>query len=127
MCIRDRSRTIVVQHHHAHIAAVAAEHGVTSPVVGLAFDGTGLGDDGHVWGAETMVADLNGYRRAAHLRYVPLPGGDLAAREPWRVALGYLSLEPDVADACELAGRDGGLQGQVAERHPPRFARREVA
>ena len=100
------SRTIAVQHHHAHIAAVAAEHGVTKPVVGLAFDGTGLGDDGHVWGAETMVADLNGYRRAAHLRYVPLPGGDLAAREPWRVALGYLSLEPDVADAFELAFRD---------------------
>lgn len=100
------SRTIAVQHHHAHIAAVAAEHGVTTPVVGLAFDGTGLGDDGHVWGAETLVADLNGYRRAAHLRYVPLPGGDLAAREPWRVALGYLSLEPGVGDAFELAFRD---------------------
>jgi hydrogenase maturation protein HypF len=96
-------RTIVVQHHHAHIAAVSAEHGVTAPVVGLAFDGTGLGDDGHVWGAEALVADLNEYRRAAQLRYVPLPGGDLAAREPWRVALGYLSLESDVADAFSLA------------------------
>jgi hydrogenase maturation protein HypF len=96
-------RTIVVQHHHAHIAAVAAEHGVTKEVVGLAFDGTGIGDDGNVWGAETLVADLSGYRRAAHFRYVPLPGGDLAAREPWRVALGYLSLEPSVADAFALA------------------------
>ena len=97
------SRTIVVQHHHAHVAAVAAEHGIKSQVVGLAFDGTGLGEDGHVWGAETLVADLNVYRRAAHLRYVPLPGGDLAAREPWRVALGYLSLEPAAASAFTLA------------------------
>ena len=83
------ARTISVQHHHAHIAAVAAEHGVTTSVVGLAFDGTGHGDDGHVWGGEVLVADLSGYRRAAQLRYVALPGGDLAAREPWRVALGY--------------------------------------
>jgi len=82
-----------VQHHHAHIAAVAAEHGVRQQVVGLAFDGTGLGDDGDVWGAETLVADLCGYHRMAQFRCVPLPGGDLAAREPWRVALGYLSLE----------------------------------
>jgi hydrogenase maturation protein HypF len=81
-------RTIVVQHHHAHIAAVAAEHAVTRPIVGLAFDGTGLGDDGNVWGAETMVSDLNEYSRAAHLRYVPLPGGDLAARAPRGVARG---------------------------------------
>ena len=68
---------------------MAAEHGVTTPVVGVAFDGTGHGDDGNVWGGEVLVADLSGYRRAAQLRYVALPGGDLAAREPWRVAVGY--------------------------------------
>jgi hydrogenase maturation protein HypF len=103
-------RTIAVQHHHAHIAAVAAEFGVTGPVVGVALDGTGYGDDGNVWGAEVLVADLVGYRRAAHLRYVPLPGGDLAAREPWRVALGYLSLEPGAFDGFALAFEGIGVR-----------------
>lgn len=94
---------IRVQHHHAHVAAVAAEHGRTGPVVGLAFDGTGYGADGHTWGAEVLVADLVGYRRAAGLRYAPLPGGDLAARRPWRVALGYRTLAPGDSDAFEAA------------------------
>jgi hydrogenase maturation protein HypF len=100
------SRTIAVQHHHAHIAAVLAEYDLTRQVVGLAFDGTGLGDDDTIWGCETLVADLTSYRRMAHLRYAPLPGGDLAAREPWRAALGYLSLEPTLAGAFSLAFRD---------------------
>jgi hydrogenase maturation protein HypF len=80
---------ISVQHHHAHIAAVMGEHGVTEPVLGVAFDGTGYGEDGAVWGAEFLLADLKGFRRLAHLRYAPLPGGDLVARRPWRAALGY--------------------------------------
>ncbi len=82
-------RVIAVQHHHAHVAAVAAEHGITTPVIGVAFDGTGYGVDGHTWGAEILVADLTRFRRAAHLRYLPLAGGDRAARSPWRSALGY--------------------------------------
>jgi hydrogenase maturation protein HypF len=97
------SRTIAVQHHHAHVAAVAAEHGVTTPVVGLAFDGTGYGDDGNVWGAEVLVSDLSGYRRVAQMRYVPLPGGDVAAREPWRVAVGYEALAGWHSEAFGLA------------------------
>jgi hydrogenase maturation protein HypF len=82
-----------VQHHHAHITAVLAEHGRTDPVIGVAYDGTGFGDDGNIWGSEILYADLAGYRRLAHLRYAPLPGGDAAARAPWRSALGYLTLD----------------------------------
>ena len=97
------SRTIAVQHHHAHVAAVAAEHGVTTPVVGLSFDGTGYGDDGNVWGAEVLVSDLSGYRRVAQMRYVALPGGDVAAREPWRVAVGFEALAGWHSEAFALA------------------------
>ncbi len=96
-------RVTAVQHHHAHIAAVAGEHGVVEPVIGVAFDGTGYGDDGHTWGAEILVADLADYRRIAQLRYAPLPGGDAAARAPWRVALGYRSLAPERQEAFALA------------------------
>lgn len=96
-------RIIAVQHHHAHLAAVAAEHGVTQRLVGVTYDGTGYGDDGHIWGAELLIGDLVSYRRFGQLRYAPLPGGDLGIRRPWRAALGYLSLEPDAWPAFRLA------------------------
>jgi hydrogenase maturation protein HypF len=94
---------VAVQHHHAHVAAVAAENGVVDPVIGLAFDGTGYGEDGHVWGAEVMIAELHRYSRVAQLRYSPLPGGDAAVKAPWRSALGYLSLDPGASEEFAVA------------------------
>ena len=82
----------LVQHHHAHIASVMAEHAVPDghEVIGFAFDGTGYGPDGAIWGGEVLVASYRHFRRAAHLAYVPLPGGDAAIRHPARVALAHL-------------------------------------
>jgi len=96
-------RLIGVQHHHAHVAAVMAEHGETGRVVGLAFDGTGFGDDGKVWGAEVLVADLIAAQRVGQLRYAPLPGGDKAVRTPWRSLAGFLSLERGATRLAERA------------------------
>ncbi|MBW1773427.1 MAG: carbamoyltransferase HypF [Deltaproteobacteria bacterium] len=89
---RDRSETptIAIQHHHAHIVSCLAENGVQGPVIGMALDGTGFGHDGQVWGGEILLADRVSFQRAAHLEYVPLPGGDKAAEFPWRMALSYL-------------------------------------
>lgn len=87
---RLRLRRIAVQHHHAHLAACAAEHGLRSPFLGVAYDGLGLGDDGTLWGGEVLVADLAQYRRVGRFATAPLPGGEAAVRHPSRVALGYL-------------------------------------
>ena len=87
----DIPHKIAVQHHHAHIASVLAEHGLTGPVIGIAADGTGFGTDGAVWGCEIMAADLTGFERLAHLTYAPLPGGEQAVRQPWRMAATYLA------------------------------------
>jgi len=84
-------RKVGVQHHHAHIASVLAEHGLQGPVIGVAADGTGWGTDGAIWGCEIMVADLRGFQRVAHLTYVPLPGGEQAIHQPWRMAATYLA------------------------------------
>ncbi|MGH7323920.1 MAG: carbamoyltransferase HypF [Candidatus Rokuibacteriota bacterium] len=81
---------VAVQHHHAHIASCLADNGVDRRVIGVAWDGTGYGTDGQVWGGEFLVADLERFDRAGHLELVPLPGGEAAVREPWRMAAAFL-------------------------------------
>jgi hydrogenase maturation protein HypF len=83
-------KTIGIQHHYAHIASVMAEKGIRKKVIGVSFDGTGYGTDGSLWGGEFLIADVEGFQRAAHLDYIPLPGGETAIREPWRISLSYL-------------------------------------
>jgi hydrogenase maturation protein HypF len=81
-----------VQHHHAHIAAVMADHGLdgSQPVIGFSFDGTGYGTDGGIWGGEVMLATYASFQRVAHLKNVPLPGGDASIKRPYRAALAHL-------------------------------------
>lgn len=81
---------IRVQHHHAHAAACMLEHGLDEPVLAVVWDGTGLGDDGNIWGGEFLLCDRSDYTRLSHLEYVPMPGGDKASDEPWRMAVSYL-------------------------------------
>lgn len=105
-----------VQHHHAHIASVMAEHQLapTTEVIGIAFDGTGYGTDGAIWGGEVLVANAATFTRVAHLRYVPLPGGDAAVRHPCRVALSHLWAAgvpwvPDLGPVVALSAVQRGL------------------
>ena len=118
-----RGRVLAVQHHHAHVAAVMAEHGLDphEPVIGIAFDGTGYGADQAIWGGEVLVADAEGYERVAHLGYVPLPGGDAAIRHPCRVALAHLwsagvPWQPGLASVDALDDVERNLLDRQLER-----------
>jgi hydrogenase maturation protein HypF len=112
---------IAVQHHHAHIAACMAEHGIEGPAIGLSLDGTGYGTDGRIWGGEVLIVRLDGpnpgnFERFAHLDYVPMPGGEAAIREPWRMAFSALrTAGVDTEEAARLAGADS-QQARIVER-----------
>jgi hydrogenase maturation protein HypF len=102
---------IGVQHHHAHIASCMAEHGITDKVIGIALDGTGYGTDGTVWGGEVMLADLCEFKRVAHLRPLPMPGGARVIEQPWRMAMSAIHtlLGEDAARALDFPEREGQL------------------
>ena len=123
-------RRIAVQHHHAHVASAAAEHGITQPFLGVAYDGLGMGDDGTLWGGELLLADLRGYTRLARFGRAPLPGGALAVRRPYRMALGYLfgAEEPDGAgDGAGPGGLAIPVDPDAAAPFLARLDPREVA
>ncbi len=106
-----------VQHHHAHIASCMAENGLEGQTIGVAFDGTGYGTDGAIWGGEFLVADYGGFERRAHLRYIPLAGGDAAVREPWRCGLAYLmdALGPEAPIEGVPEGRKRVVRRMIAQ------------
>jgi hydrogenase maturation protein HypF len=104
-----------VQHHHAHIASCLADNRADGPVIGVAFDGTGYGTDGTIWGGEFLIADLAGFERAGHLAPVPMPGGAAAIRQPWRMAAVYLdaAYPGGLPDGLDVARRNQRLWPQV--------------
>jgi len=109
-----------VQHHHAHVASCLADNGAEGPVIGVAFDGTGYGADGTIWGGEFLVADLVGFQRAGHLAPVRMPGGQAAIRQPWRMAAAYLE-EAYPREAYQEPGGAGGAR-DVFLRNRDRWA-----
>jgi hydrogenase maturation protein HypF len=101
---------VPVQHHHAHIVSCLIDHGIKGPVIGVAFDGTGYGTDGAIWGGEFLVSDWHHFKRAGHLEYVPLPGGEAAIKKPYRMALSFL---------YTLLGEDVSVKGLPLSRVDP--------
>jgi hydrogenase maturation protein HypF len=109
------SRVIAVQHHHAHIAGAMAENNLHGDVIGVSFDGTGFGTDGNIWGGEFLTTNRQQFKRAAHLKYARLPGGDMAAKEPWRMAISYLMDSGGVDSVKGFRQRIGSKAAVVEE------------
>ena len=114
-----------VQHHHAHIASCLADNDADGPVIGVAFDGTGYGTDGTIWGGEFLIADLATFQRAGHLTPVPMPGGAAAIRQPWRMTAAYLDTpDPGATDTATTASGAmdiGAISLDVARRNAARW------
>jgi hydrogenase maturation protein HypF len=113
-----------VQHHHAHIASCLADNGwnTDEPVIGLAFDGTGLGTDGIIWGSEVMIANYTNFDRRFHLQEMPLPGGDISTHHPARIALAYLQAsgldwDPDLPSEKDLCSQERTVLRSQLEHH----------
>ena len=120
---QEGMKQVGVEHHHAHIASCMAENHLDGRVIGIALDGTGYGTDGAVWGGEVLLATYVEFERAAHLEYVPMPGGTAAILEPWRMAVSYLHqhfgaafLEMDIPFVRGLDHRQAALLARMADR-----------
>ncbi len=116
-----------VQHHHAHGVAVMAEHGITDPVLAVILDGTGFGTDGTIWGGELLLCQLTSFSRLGSLQSIPLPGGDAASSEPWRMALSFLhkaqgaqAAQSDILNTIDLEKRKMIIQMLENDFNSPR-------
>jgi len=110
-------KLIGVQHHQAHIASCMADNEENGPVIGVAFDGTGYGEDGQIWGSEFMVGDFQRFERSAHFKYVVLPGGEAAIKKPYRMALSYLNgLLPTLISGLTLFERVSPLEAKIIKK-----------
>jgi len=120
---REKLPLVPVQHHHAHIVSCMVENGVADKVMGVAFDGTGYGTDGRIWGGEFLIVDYKGFERVGHFEYVPLPGGTVAIERPYRMAMSYLltllgkdALAPDLAFLKEVSSQEIDLVVKQVEK-----------